>query len=68
MIRAGVPETAAMRITGHKTRAMLDRYNVTSTDDMKDAILKTAASRAAKPAHRNILPFPSQGAAQQGAR
>jgi hypothetical protein len=27
-----------MRINGHKTRAVVDRYNITSTDDVKDAI------------------------------
>ena len=37
MIRAGVSEKVAMKISGHKTPSMLWRYNITDTRDMKDA-------------------------------
>jgi hypothetical protein len=33
-----VPEKIAMSISGHKNLAVFDRYNITSTDDVKDAI------------------------------
>jgi len=29
-----------MKISGHRTRAMLDRYNITSDEDLQDAMLK----------------------------
>ncbi len=38
MIRAGVAETVAMTITGHKTRAMFSRYNITSSEDKLQAL------------------------------
>ena len=45
MEAAGVPRSAAMRISGHKTEAMYRRYAVTSTDDLRQALERVEAFR-----------------------
>jgi integrase len=57
MVRGGTDPAIAMKISGHCTRAVFDRYNIISEDDMRDAVRKTAAYVASLPASTAIVPL-----------
>jgi len=46
LIRAGIPETTAMELTGHRTRAVFKRYAIVDEGMLREAGAKLAAAAA----------------------
>jgi len=59
LTRSGVPETVAMKFTGHRSRAIFNRYNITDEADQRQALTAVEAymRRDLAESSSNVVPL-----------
>lgn len=68
---AGMPETTIMRFTGHRTRAIFDRYNIVTIDEQKAALERMAEYLSTQPKASDVTilsPADTKSASKRGNR
>jgi hypothetical protein len=54
MVRAGIPQSVVMSISGHRTVSMFLRYNITANADQREAFRRVEKHLAEQPKKANV--------------
>ena len=55
LVRAGVEESVAMKISGYRTRSTFDCYNITSDDNIQEAMVKVTEYVSTLPVESQVV-------------
>ena len=59
--RAGVDRKVAMAISGHRTEAVFERYNIDTDDELREAVEKLTTYVEQLPTERRVVPIQPSG-------
>ena len=57
LVRAGVPQSVAMSISGHRTASVFRRYDITADEDLRDAVVKVQGYVASLSTATTVIPL-----------
>jgi hypothetical protein len=55
LVRAGISDEVAMGLTGHKTRSVFDRYDITSERDLIDKVQRVSGYLSERPSEPKVV-------------